>query len=95
MALDDVGNHSGDAGEAARLVVQQMGAGIEEDLIARPRVGHQPSEISHRAADDEHCRLLAHQLCGLLLEADDSRILTIGFVSKLGVGHRRPHLVAR
>ncbi len=77
---------------AALLVEEDVGLGVQEDLVAAPRQGVQRDLVGHRAGRAEERGLLAEQLRRALLQAVDGRVVLEDVVADLGLGHGAAHL---
>ena len=80
---------------AALLVEEDVRLGVQEDLVAALGVRAEGGLVAHRPRREVERRLLAEQLGGALLEAQDGGIVAEDVVVDLGLGHRLPHLGRR
>ena len=78
----------------AHLPLHDVGAGVDEDLVAGFAEHAQRHLVAHRPGREEERGLLAEELGGVLLEAIDARVFARLVVADRGRGHDAPHLLA-
>ena len=84
--------HARVAGRGRVLVAVHVGALAAQHLGAGAAEHAQRELVRHGARRHVERRFLAQQPGGQRLEPADGRVLAVGVVTDLGVGHRAPHL---
>jgi len=69
--------------------------GVQEDLVAAPRERAHGGLVAHRPRGEVEAGLFAEQPSGVLLQADDGRVVAEDVVADLGLEHHAAHLRRR
>ncbi len=80
---------------AALLVLDDVGLGVQEDLVAGRGLGVQRDLVAHGARRYVEPGLFAEELGGVVLQGDDGRVVAQHVVADRGFGHGAPHLGRR
>ena len=91
-SLDGARGKAAKRGKAARLVDENVRRLLDDHGIATMGLCEDRDQVPHRAAENQHRRLLAKQLGGPLLERLDGGIVVIIVVTDFRVVHCTAHL---
>ena len=82
---------AGEVGDHAHLPIEDVGAGLAEDLLAVLGVELDGDLVAHGAGGDEDGSLALEDLGGGALEAIDRGVFRVDVVADLGRGHGFAH----
>ena len=91
LAVDGKRLKPGQRAHGAGLVGHDVGKAVADDGVTRLAERAQAKLVTHVAAGDEQCGLLAGQLRHPRLEAQHRRVFLKRVVPDLGCGHGAPH----